>query len=162
MCHATHSPLETLETTFHLLATGPQPLALDGHTIGLSRDSIGLWELRAMLFHPAVGVGVQRAALVQLVERARRLRGAWLVGLAGVLLPGLRQQVACLPGGPSRSTTGSGGMALVGLLERLDDAGLSHESAADSLLRTIVRPRDAPTRPSRRRPHLAPVPGGTR
>lgn len=107
-------------------------------------------------------LGVQRAALVQLVERARRLRGAWLVGLAGVLLPGLRQQVACLPAGRSRSTAGSGGMVLVGLLERLDDADLSHESAAESLLRTVVRPRDAPTRPSRRRPHLAPVPGGPR
>ena len=60
------SPLETVETTFRLLATGPQPLALNGHTIGLRRDSIGLWDLRGLLFHPATD-GVQRAALVELV-----------------------------------------------------------------------------------------------
>ena len=53
MCRPTLSPLETVETTFRLLATGPQPLALNGHTIGLRRDSIGLWDLRGLLFHPA-------------------------------------------------------------------------------------------------------------
>jgi hypothetical protein len=42
MCRPTLSPLETVETTFRLLATGPQPLALNGHTIGLRRDAIGV------------------------------------------------------------------------------------------------------------------------
>ena len=85
MCRPTPSPLETVETTFRLLATGPQPLALHGHTIGLRRDAIGLWDLRGLLFHPATDVAVQRAALVELVGRARRHRGAWMIGLVGVI-----------------------------------------------------------------------------
>src|SRR5215218_6381632 len=95
MCRPTLSPLDTVEITFRLLATGPQPLALHGHTIGLRRDSIGLWDLRGLLFHPATDVDLQRAALVELVGRARRHRGAWMIALVGVLLPGLHQQEAC-------------------------------------------------------------------
>jgi hypothetical protein len=44
--------------------------------------------VRAIVFHPATGASVQRAVLVELVRQARRHRGAWVVGLAGVLLPG--------------------------------------------------------------------------
>jgi hypothetical protein len=161
MCRPTLSPLDTVETTFRLLATGPQPLALNGHTIGLQKDSIGLWDLRSLLFHPATGIGVQRAALVELVGRARRRRGAWMIGLVGVLLPGLRQQVASLAEGRPGSRAGSGGMVLVHLLERLDDSDMSNEAAAESLLRAIVRPPAATARPVRRH-HLAAVPGGPR
>ncbi len=35
MCCSSPSPLDTLETTFRLLAGGPQPLALDGPAVGL-------------------------------------------------------------------------------------------------------------------------------
>jgi|Tabmets5t2r1_1033131.scaffolds.fasta_scaffold13609_2 hypothetical protein len=41
MCRPTLSPLDTVATTFRLLATGPKPLALHGHVIGLRMDSIG-------------------------------------------------------------------------------------------------------------------------
>jgi hypothetical protein len=159
MCRPTRSPLDTVETTFRLLATGPQPLALNGHTIGLRRDAIGLWDLRGLLFHPATDVNVQRAALVELVGRARRHRGAWLIGLVGVLLPGLREQGVDLADGRSGGTASSGGMVLVSLLERLDDPDMSKKAAAESLLQTVVRPPAAPARPARRRP-LAAVPGG--
>jgi hypothetical protein len=160
MCRPTLSPLETVETTFRLLATGPQPLALNGHTIGLRRNSIGLWDLRGLLFHPATDVGVQRAALVELVGRASRHRGAWMIGLVGVLLPGLHQHGAS-PAGRSGATASSGGMVLVSLLEGLDDPDMSKEAAAESLLRTVVRPPAAPARPARRR-RLAAIPGGLR
>jgi hypothetical protein len=161
MCRLTPSPLETAETTFRLLATGPHPLALNGHTIGLRRNPIGLWDLRGLLFHPATDVGVQRAALVELVGRARRHRGAWMIGLVGVLLPGLREQDSCQADGRSRGTANSGGMVLVSLLEGLDDPEMSKEAAAESLLQTVVRPPAAPARPARRR-RLAAVPGGPR
>ena len=160
MCRSTISPLEAVETTFRLLTTGPQPLALNGHTIGLRKDSIALWDLRSLLFHPATGVGMQRATLVELVGRARRHRGAWMIGLVGVLLPGLRQQVAGVVEGRSGVRANSGGMVLVSLLERLDDPDMSKE-AAESLLRTVVRPPAAPARPARRR-RFAVVPGGPR
>jgi hypothetical protein len=161
MCPSTLSPLDTVETTFRLLATGPQPLALNGHAIGLRKDSIALWDLRSLLFHPATGVGVQRAALVELVGRARRRRGAWMVGLVGVLLPGVREQAACLAGSRSGGTTASGGMALVNLLERLDDPGLSNQAAAEALLRAVVRPPAPPAQPARHR-RLSILPGEPR
>src|SRR5438034_11251764 len=121
MFRSTRSPLDTLETTFRLLATGPQPLALEGHAAGLQRASIELWELRPILFHPATGIGVQRAILVELVGRARRRPGAWMIGLVGVLLPGLRHQVAGVPERRPGRAAGSRAMVLVSLLERLED-----------------------------------------
>jgi hypothetical protein len=159
MCRPTLSPLDAVESTFRLLTTGPQPLALNGHTIGLRRDAIGLGDLRGLLFHPATDVGVQRAALVELVGRARQHRGAWMIGLVGVLLPGLHEQDACPADGRSGGTASSGGMVLVSLLERLDD--MSTEAATESLLQTVVRPPAARARPARRR-RLPAVPGGPR
>src|SRR4030095_10100292 len=108
----------------------PQPLALNGHTIGLRRDAIGLWDPRGLLFHPATDVGVQRAALLELVGRARQHRGAWMIGLVGVLLPGLHPQDARPAGGMASS----GGMVLISLLERLHDPDMSKEAAAELLL----------------------------
>jgi len=160
MCRSDRSPFDTLEATFRLLAAGPQPLALHGRTIGLAVESIRLWDLRAILFHPATGVAVQRAALVALVGRARRRRGAWVVGLAGVLLPGLRRQVACLPVGCSGGTACAGGMVLADLLEHLDAAGATNQSIAEALLWTVVRPALGPVPPAGARPRLAAVPGG--
>ena len=160
MCRSDRSPFGPLETTFRLLVAGPQPLALEGRSIGLAVRSIRLWELRAILFHPATGVAVQRAALVALVGRARRRRGAWVVGLAGVLLPGLRQQVACLPVGCSGCTTCAGAMVLADLLDYLDAADATNEGIAEALLWTVVRPAVGPVPPARVRPRLAAVPGG--
>ena len=162
MCRSDRSPFDTLEATFRLLAAGPQPLALHGRAIGLAVESIRLWDLRAILFHPATGVAVQRAALVTLVGRARRRRGAWVVGLAGVLLPGLRQQVACLPVGCSDSTACAGAMVLTDLLDHLDAADATNQSIAEALLWTVVRPALGPIPPAGAQPRLAAVPGGPR
>jgi hypothetical protein len=162
MSRCTCSPLDTLETTFRLLATGPQPLALEGHCIGLPRASIGLWELRPILFHPATAVAIQRAVLVELVGRARRRRGAWMIGLVGLLLPGLRHQVTSVPEGRSERAATSGAMVLVSLLERLEDPEVSSERAAESLLWAVVRPPGEPASPTRRRPALVAVAGGRR
>ena len=41
MCHSNLSPLDMLETTFRLLATGPHPPALDGRAVGLRPGRIG-------------------------------------------------------------------------------------------------------------------------
>jgi len=161
MCCSDRSPFDTLETTFRLLVAGPQPLSLNGRSIGLAVQSIRLWELRAILFHPATGVAVQRAALVALVGRARR-SGAWVVGLAGVLLPGLRQQVASLPVGCWGSTACAGAMVLTDLLDHLDAADATNQSIAEALLWTVVRPALGPIPPAGAQPRLAAVPGGPR
>jgi hypothetical protein len=46
-----------------------------------------------MLLHPSVAFSVRDAALGALVERAQAEGGRWTVGLAGVLLPGLRRAI---------------------------------------------------------------------
>lgn len=90
----TDSPFDTLEKTFDLLVTGPQPLALDGTALaGLPDRTIPLGELKAMLLHPSTPFSVRDAIVDDLVARSRAKGGAWTVGLAGVLLPGLRRAV---------------------------------------------------------------------
>ena len=90
----TDSPFDTLEKTFDLLVTGPNPLTLDGTSLdGLPDRAIPLGELKAMLLHPSVSFDVRDAVVDALVARSRAKGGAWTVGLAGVLLPGLRRAV---------------------------------------------------------------------
>jgi hypothetical protein len=90
----TDSPLDTLERTFALLVSGPDPLALDGTGVeGLPDRPIPLDELKARLLHPSTHFETRDAIVAELVARAQREGGKWTVGLAGVLLPGLRRTV---------------------------------------------------------------------
>ena len=90
----TDSPFDTLEKTFDLLVTGPNPLALDGTSLdGLPDRVIPLGELKAMLLHPSMAFAARDAVVDELVSRSRSHGGAWTVGLAGMLLPGLRRAV---------------------------------------------------------------------
>ena len=159
MCHSSPSPLDMLETTFRLLTTGPHPPALDGAAVGLQAGPIGFRDLRAMLFRPGASLGVQRAVLVQLVRRARRHRGAWLVGLVGVLLPGLPR----LPARPTLDCSGDAAdldaTMLVGLLEQLDAPGAASEEVAERLLWTVVQSPAHPARSTRTRGRLVVGPG---
>ena len=85
--------LDTLATAFRLLARGPAPLAVEGEEIHpeLPARPIPLDELRELLLDRRTGNSVRNAALGELIRRAQEERGAWVVGLAGVLLPGLRR-----------------------------------------------------------------------
>ena len=151
MCRSSPSPLDMLETTFRLLTIAPHPLALEGTAVGLQAGRIGLRDLRAVLFRPGTSVRVQRAVLVQLVRRARRHRGAWLVGLVGVLLPGLprlpaRHTLAC-PG----DVADLDARMLAVLLEQLDAPGASSEEVAERLLWTVVQSPADPASSTRTR-----------
>ena len=90
------SSFDTLETCFRLLTSGPAPLTLDGRHVGhgLPARPIPLGELRVLLQHPAATSDLQRAALGELIHLATQQRDGWMVGLAGVLLPGLCQIAA--------------------------------------------------------------------
>jgi hypothetical protein len=81
-----------LESAFRLLTSGPDPLSLDGRLVGhgLPPRLIPLDELQGMLLHPSVPFAARDAAVAELARRARG-GGAAMVGLAGVLLPGLRR-----------------------------------------------------------------------
>ena len=93
----TDSPFDTLERTFALLTSGPDPLALDGTAVpGLPDRPIPLGELKARLLHPSIGFEVRDAIVEVLVARAQAEGGRWTVGLAGVFLPGLRRTVRAL------------------------------------------------------------------
>jgi len=88
----TDSPFDTLERTFALLTTGPRPLSLDGTPLdGLPDRPVPLDELKSRLLHPSTPYAVRDAVIGELVARAQREGGRWSVGLAGVLLPGLRR-----------------------------------------------------------------------
>ena len=97
------TPLDSLDVTLRLLCTGPQPLAVDGRTLGhgLPRRMIPLHELAALLMHPATSFQARDAAWRLLVRRARDDGGRWAVGAVGVALPGLRRAAGRL----SRSTS---------------------------------------------------------
>jgi hypothetical protein len=88
-------PFEMLDRSFQLLVCEPAPLALDGGAVGggLPARPIPLDQLRSLLLHPSVGFDTRDAALTWLIGRAQTDGGAWLIGLAGVLLPGIGRRV---------------------------------------------------------------------
>jgi hypothetical protein len=98
MRHPEPSPFVILERSFALLTTGPSPLALDGRAVGhgLPARPIPLDELRAVLLDRSMPHATRDAALTVLVRQAQARRGSALVGLAAVLLPGLREAAAPL------------------------------------------------------------------
>ena len=86
------SPFAALERAFAVLCVEPRPLALDGASVaGLPARAIPLGELKARLLHPSTPYVTRDAALGVLIARAKAEGGAWTVGLAGVLLPGMRR-----------------------------------------------------------------------
>jgi hypothetical protein len=93
------SPFDTLEACFRLLTTEPAPMAIDGRRIGHGAPArqLPLDELRAPLQHPATTDGLRRAAAQELVHRASQHRSGWIIGLAGVLLPGLHAVASSAP-----------------------------------------------------------------
>ncbi len=99
--------IDVLDASFRLLVTGPAPLALDGAALGhgLPARPIPLGELRQLLLARRTPYAARDAAVAELLRRARASGGAWTVGLAGVLVPGLRSVAARLaneyPGDPA-------------------------------------------------------------
>jgi hypothetical protein len=95
---ATLSPLDSADASFRALTTGPQPLALHAASLaaGLPDRLVPLDELRALLLHPATGAGARNTVWAELVRRARSGSPAWVVGLVGVAMPGLRRAAATL------------------------------------------------------------------
>lgn len=113
------SPFDTLETTFRLLVTGPEPLSLDGGLIGppLPAHDIALGELRDLLLKSTTPHRARNRAIGLLLARAQAEHGAATVALAGVLLPGLRKVTYPLTKALSERAADVEAEALTGLLE---------------------------------------------
>ena len=92
------SPFDTLESTFRLLCAGPKPLAVDGREVRrpFPPRLVPLDELAGILLHPSTPYPARDRAVRLLFDRSRRHGGSWTVGLAGVILPGLRRALAPL------------------------------------------------------------------
>jgi hypothetical protein len=92
--------LDAADAAFRLLTAGPRPLAVHASRLaaGLPDRPVPLDELRVLLLHPATGACARNRVWAELVRRARSGDPAWLIGLTGIALPGLRRAVASLTG----------------------------------------------------------------
>jgi hypothetical protein len=90
------TPFDAAESAFRALTTGPGPLALHGSATaaGLPARLVPLGEVRDVLLHPATTSAARNRVWAELIRRARTDGPAWVVGLTGVALPGLRRATA--------------------------------------------------------------------
>jgi hypothetical protein len=134
-------PLDLLDRSFRLLVCEPAPLELDGRAVGhgLPARPITLDVLRSLLLHPSVGFDARDAALTWLVQRAQGEGGAWLVGLAGVLLPGIGRRVYPLCRAFPRLAHDLEAEALAGLLQAVRGWRLGEDRVASRLVWAAAR-----------------------
>jgi hypothetical protein len=134
-------PLAVLDRSFRLLVCEPAPLTLDGRAVGhgLPARPIPLDALRSLLLHPSVDFDARDAALTWLVGRAQAEGGAWLVGLAGVLLPGIGRRVYPLCRAFPRLAPDLEAEALVGLLQAVQAWRLGEDRVATRLVWAAAR-----------------------
>jgi hypothetical protein len=97
---ASPEPFDAAETAFGLLCAGPAPLALDAATVasGLPGRLVPLDQLRVLLLHPATSARARNQVWAELVRRAHTGNPAWVIGLAGIAMPGLRRAAGSLAG----------------------------------------------------------------
>lgn len=114
-------PFDTADSAFHALTTGPHPLALNPARLaaGLPDRMMPLSELRALLLHPATSSAARNKVWAELVRRARGGDPAWVIGLCGIAMPGLRRAAASLPAPGHRDLEDLQAEVLAGFLTAL-------------------------------------------
>jgi hypothetical protein len=134
-------PLAVLDRSFRLLVCEPAPLSLDGQAVGhgLPARPIPLDALRGLLLYPSVAFDTRDAALTWLVGRAQTDGGVWLVGLAGVLLPGIGRRVYPLCRAFPRLAPDLEAEALVALLQAVRAWPLGQDRVATRLVWAAAR-----------------------
>jgi hypothetical protein len=134
-------PLDVLDRSFRLLVCEPAPLVLDGLAVGhgLPARPIPLDVLRGLLLHPSAGFDARDAALTWLVQRAQTDGGAWLVGLVGVLLPGIGRRVYPLCRAFPRLAHDLEAEALAALLQAVGSWRLGEDRVASRLVWAAAR-----------------------
>lgn len=125
------SPLDAVDAAFHNLVAAHDPPTLDGAAIGygLPGRPVRLDELKPLLLSAAIPYEARDAAIAELLRRARAGEERWMIGLIGVLMPGLRRVAGRLtreyPGDPDCIDAA----VLVGVIE----AALRSDAPADGL-----------------------------
>jgi hypothetical protein len=117
-----------------------RPYAMTG---GRTRPTHHDLEIEALVSTLSVGFDTRDTALTWLVGRAQAEGGAWLVGLAGVLLPGIGRRVYPLCRAFPRLAPDLEAEALVGLLQAVRTWRLGEDRVATRLVWAA-----APRRPS--------------
>ncbi|MHB8340612.1 MAG: hypothetical protein ACYDB7_05485 [Mycobacteriales bacterium] len=156
------SPFAVLQRAFTLLTCDPHPLAVHGTEIGhgLPNRLIGLGELRSRLLHPSCRYPTRDAAITLLLRRAQSEGGAWTVGLAGVLLPGLRRAAGPLVRACPGKAADIEAEMLTGLIAAIATTRLGQARPASSLTWRARRAAEHLVRAElgeRARPGVAPV-----
>jgi predicted DNA-binding protein (UPF0251 family) len=113
--------LDTLESVFWTLCRGPAPLALPGRLFAAGRRRpVRLVEARELLLWPGrIPPETRDTVWAAVVRRAQSNEPAWIVGAAGLLLPGLRRVTDRLAAGYAGDRDDLDAEALTGFLTAL-------------------------------------------
>jgi DNA-directed RNA polymerase specialized sigma24 family protein len=130
-----HSPLAEMERAFQLATRPPALLALDGAVIGCDLPSgpLPLDELRRLLLHGHLSYAIKDRALGLVAWRAQTGDDLWKVGLAGLLMPGLKRVARRLRRTPGVDPAEVGPEVVVALLEAIAEVDPARERLATRL-----------------------------
>jgi DNA-directed RNA polymerase specialized sigma24 family protein len=130
-----YSPLADMERAFQLATLPPALLALDGAAIGCDLPSgpLPLDELRRLLLHGHLSYATKDRALGLVAARAQTGDDLWKVGLAGLLMPGLKRVARRLRRAPGVDPAEVGPEVVVALLEAIAQVDPARERLAARL-----------------------------
>jgi hypothetical protein len=131
MFDASLSPLDAADVAFRSLVSAADPPTLDGAAIGygLPGRLVRLDELKPMLLSSSLPFEARDAAIAELLRRARAGEERWMIGLVGVLMPGLRRVAGRLTRDYPSDPECIDAAVLAGLIE----AAVHSEAPADGL-----------------------------
>jgi hypothetical protein len=136
-----HSPLADIERSFRSATRAPALLALDAADIAsdLPEGLMPLDELRRLLLHGRLTFATKDRALSLVASRAHAGDDLWTVGLAGLLMPGLKRVARRLRRTPGVDPAEVGPEVVIALLEAIARADPAGERLAARLCWEVYR-----------------------
>jgi hypothetical protein len=136
-----HSPLADIERSFRSATRAPALLALDAADIAsdLPEGLMPLDELRRLLLHGRLTFATKDRALSLVASRAHAGDDLWTVGLAGLLMPGLKRIARRLRRTPGVDPAEVGPEVVIALLEAIARADPAGERLAARLCWEVYR-----------------------
>ncbi len=136
-----HSPLADIERSFRSATRAPALLALEAADIAsdLPEGLMPLDELRRLLLHGRLTFATKDRALSLVASRAHAGDDLWTVGLAGLLMPGLKRVARRLRRTPGVDAAEVGPEVVIALLEAIARADPAGERLAARLCWEVYR-----------------------